>query len=66
MRYEPRRRRGGRCRVREHYIGNKIHLQNLRQRKRAMQKIIAKGKFPISYSFSGQKQTKITILASLG
>ena len=43
MRYEARLRRGGRCRVRAHYIGIYEQTRNPCERKRAMRKRIDTG-----------------------
>lgn len=52
-------KRGGRCRVRAHYIGISFDIRNQRERKRAMQKSIDIGIILASYSFSGHVHAKI-------
>lgn len=58
MRYEARRRRGGRCRVRAHYIGKYEQTRNPRERKRAMRKRIETPSTSPTCSFSSQVYAK--------
>ena len=58
MRYERGDKRGGRCRVRGHYIGKWIDVRNPRERKRDMQKRIVIRVIRASYSFSRQIHAK--------
>lgn len=59
MRYEARRQKGGRCRVRAHYIGMVESTRNPRERKRAMRKRIETPPIYPFCSYSRQIRSKI-------
>jgi len=61
MRFEARRQRGGRCRVRDLNVGNENQFRYPRERNRAMQKSIEHPAFLSSYSFSGHVHARIQL-----